>query len=91
MNLIQKVIKKMEKKIDEIFFTRKLNSFIECKTIKCEEEIQDYEDYIKTRIEDKDVDGAYCYFIQMQDKEKRIKQLKAFKEYMLKDLGNDEN
>lgn len=91
MNLIQKVIKKMEKKIDEIFFTRKLNNFIEHNIIECEEIIQDYEERIESNIKANDINAAYLYYTYIQDKKEDIKRYEAFKEYMLKDLGNDEN
>lgn len=84
MNLIQKIIKKMEKKIDEIFLTRKINNYIERLLINAEEGIINNEKRIAECIIDNDMDLAYGYYCSILGKKIEIERVNSFKDYLLK-------
>lgn len=84
MNLIQKIIKKVEKKIDEIFLTRKINNYIERLLINAEEGIINNEKRIAECIIDNDIDLAYGYYCSILGKKIEIERVKSFKDYLLK-------
>lgn len=75
----------MEKKIDEVFLTRKINNYVESKSIRLEEEIISDENQIAKCIENNDIDLAYNYYRFMLDRKKGIEIVKSFKDYLLKD------
>lgn len=84
MNLIQKIIKKVEKKIDEIFLTRKINNYIERLLINAEEGIINNEKRIAECIIDNDMDLAYSYYCFILGKKIEIERVNSFKDYLLK-------
>ena len=75
----------MEKKIDEIFLTRKINSIVESRLISIEENLARVEEQMAEAIKDKDVELAYCYYQNMRAFNKRMEEVKSFKDYLLKD------
>lgn len=85
MILLKKIIDKAKEKIDLLFLTRKVNCFIESKSISTEEEISIYTKNIEKYIELKDIDRAFSQYEELKRKKRRLENLKEFKKYLLEE------
>lgn len=74
-----------ERKIDLLFLTRKVNCFIESKSISTEEEISICTKSIEKYIELKDIDRAFSQYEELKYKKRRLEDLKEFKKYLLEE------
>lgn len=75
----------MEKKVNEILLTRKINNYIESKLIEFEENLARFEERIAESIKENDIGLAYCYYQNMISVNKSKEIIKSFKDYLLKD------
>lgn len=85
MILLKKIIDRAKEKIDLLFLTRKVNCFIESKSISTEEEISIYTKSIEKYIELKDIDRAFSQYEELKRKKRRLEDLKEFKKYLLEE------
>lgn len=85
MTLLKKIIDKAKEKIDLLFLTRKVNCFIESKSISTEEGIRIYTENIKKYIELGDIERAFPQYEELKDKKRRLEDLKEFKKYLLEE------
>lgn len=85
MILLKKIIDRAKEKIDLLFLTRKVNCFIESKSISTEEEISIYTKNIEKYIELKDIDRAFSQYKELKCKKRLLEDLKEFKKYLLEE------
>lgn len=85
MTLLKKIIDKAKEKIDLLFLTRKVNCFIESKSISTEEGIHIYTENIKKYIELGDIERAFSQYEELKYKKRRLEYLKEFKKYLLEE------
>lgn len=85
MTLLKKIIDKAKEKIDLLFLTRKVNCFIESKSISTEEVIHIYTESIKKYIELGDIDRAFSQYEELKYEKRRLEDLKEFKKYLLEE------
>lgn len=85
MILLKKIIDRAKEKIDLLFLTRKVNCFIESKSISTEEEISIYTKNIEKYIELKDIDRAFSQYEELKREKRRLEDLKEFKKYLLEE------
>lgn len=85
MILLKKIIDKAKEKIDLLFLTRKVNCFIESKSISTEEGINIYTENIKKYIELGDIERAFSQYEELKYKKRRLEDLKEFKKYLLEE------
>lgn len=91
MNLLQKIYSKLEKKVNEVLMTRKFNAFIESELVEREEKKEKHLNIMKSRLETGHFSDAFIYYSFYLDANKDIEHLKAFKDFVLSEKGNDEN
>lgn len=85
MTLLKKIIDKAKEKIDLLFLTRKVNCFIESKSISTEEGIHIYTESIKKYIELGDIERAFSQYGELKYEKRRLEDLKEFKKYLLEE------
>lgn len=85
MILLKKIIDKAKEKIDLLFLTRKVNCFIESKSISTEERIHIYTENIKKYIELGDIERAFSQYEELKYKKRQLEDLKEFKKYLLEE------
>ena len=85
MTLLKKIIDKAKEKIDLLFLTRKVNCFIESKSISTEEGIRIYTENIKKYIELGDIERAFSQYEELKYKKRLLEDLKEFKKYLLEE------
>lgn len=85
MTLLKKIIDKAKEKIDLLFLTRKVNCFIESKSISTKEGIHIYTENIKKYIELGDIERAFSQYEELKYKKRRLEDLKEFKKYLLEE------
>lgn len=85
MTLLKKIIDKAKEKIDLLFLTRKVNCFIESKSISIEEGIHIYTENIKKYIELGDIERAFPQYEELKYEKRRLEDLKEFKKYLLEE------
>lgn len=85
MTLLKKIIDKAKEKIDLLFLTRKVNCFIESKSISTEEVIHIYTENIKKYIELGDIERAFSKYEELKYKKRQLEDLKEFKKYLLEE------
>lgn len=91
MNLIQKLTKKVKDTIDEAVLKRKLNIYVEREILNSEEDLIDTKESIENNIKDGLFQFAFMRFERIRELNKRIEDLKKFREYVLDEKYYDED
>lgn len=91
MNLIQKLAKKVKNTIDEAILKRKLNIYVEREILDSEGDLIDTKESIENNIKDGIFHLAFMKFERIQELNKRIEDLKKFREYVLNEKYYDED
>lgn len=89
MNLIQKIVKKVKEKIDELLLIRKVKSTVESLIIEQEEDINRRKKYIEEHLEEGNILTAMVHWKAMIIARKNIELLEEFKNYVLNNEKNE--
>lgn len=91
MNLIQKLAKKVKNTIDEAILKRKLNIYVEREILDSEGDLIDIKESLEDNIKNGLSHFAFMKFERIQELNKRIEDLKKFREYVLNEKYYDED